>query len=106
MAPILLKQLMINPNEFNFVTVHCCMPSGVISGALVQFFTYLQNLNFKEVFIDRLSGALNGLTSGLCFKHFAKWTAQHKGALLRQPSQPSELHHHPRSNDKKDSLTW
>jgi hypothetical protein len=118
MALILLRELMINPNEFNFVTVHCYVPSGVFSGALVQFFTYLQNLNILEMLMVRCNGALNAvvnspligplerLTRTLSIKHFSTWTRLPLVARLHQTPLPSELRQNSRSNDKKDSHSW
>jgi hypothetical protein len=98
MASILLNKDMIHPNEFNFVTVHCYLPSGVFSGALIQFFSYLQNLNIRQYFTQKLNNWVGNLT-----------------VLLVQFELHQNNHHLPRSsklsrshggNDKKDSQSW
>ena len=98
MALILLNQYMINPNEFNFISVHCYLPSGMFSGALIQFFTYLQNLNFRQFFIKHLSAV--GENPSIHFVRIAVNKMKHSIPI------PLELLRLQRRNDKKDFQSW
>lgn len=85
---------MINPSEFNFVTVQCYVPSSVFSGALIQFFTYVQNLNFQQLFMYRLKH-LTGSVLSLFLQ------APGNALSLQVPS-PLELPSPPTRDVKKD----
>jgi len=98
MALILLGQCMINPNEFNFISVHCYLPSGVFSGALIQFFTYLQNLNFWQFFIKHLNAIVKNPSI-----HFVRTEAK---KMKHSIPIPLELLRLQRRNDKKDFQSW
>jgi hypothetical protein len=57
---------MINPNEINFVTLNCFVPSSFFSGSLIQLVTFLQNLNLKAFFSStfwRFCAAVLGVLS-------------------------------------------
>jgi hypothetical protein len=76
---------MINPNEINFVTLNCFVPSSFFSGSLIQLVTFLQNLNLKALMSE-------------AFERFCS-------VLLNWPARVSELLSSLKSIGYKDLLS-
>jgi hypothetical protein len=89
---------MINPSEFTFISLHGYLPSGMFSGALVQFFTYLQNLNLRQLLIKTFNGLIGNLSV-----LFVRLESSKCRLPIPRPFEHASLQ---RRNDKKDFQSW